>query len=104
MALLEAEPLEESVVNEAMKNLIWDTPEQANRLLKRSTIEKVQAAIRTLPKPLKEIIKLHDIEGLDYDVISRILGITKNNAKSRTHRARTELRKKLENVKDDLEI
>jgi RNA polymerase sigma-70 factor (ECF subfamily) len=55
----------------------------------------VQAALRRLPEKYQIILALRDIQGLSYEEISRILGISAGTVDSRLHRARKKLREKL---------
>lgn len=55
----------------------------------------VQAALRRLPEKYQAILALRDMQGLPYDEISHILGISPGTVDSRLHRARKKLRDKL---------
>jgi RNA polymerase sigma-70 factor (ECF subfamily) len=55
----------------------------------------LKKAIVSLPVKYREIIILKDIEGLNYEEISAVLGCAVGSAKSRVHRARHLLRNKL---------
>lgn len=50
--------------------------------------DKVEIALRELPKPHYEVIYLRDVCGLSYADIQRVLGIPKGTVMSRLHRAR----------------
>ena len=62
---------------------------KGNRELVRTTIDQ-------LPESFRTILILRDIEGLNTKEVSEALGISLSLAKTRLHRARTALRKKLE--------
>ncbi len=55
----------------------------------------VQAALKRLPEKHQVILALRDMQGLSYEEISRILGISPGTVDSRLHRARKKLREKL---------
>lgn len=56
----------------------------------------VQEAISSLDEDHRLVIVLRDIEDLSYEEIAEIVGIKVGTVKSRIHRARIELKKKLE--------
>ena len=58
-------------------------------------------AIDELPLDYRTALILHDVEGLSNGEVAESLGITVTNAKSRTHRARLFLRKRLGNFISD---
>ncbi len=58
----------------------------------------VLAALERLPEKYRIILTLRDIEGMSYEEISRILGLSPGTVDSRLHRARQKLRQKLEPV------
>ena len=53
------------------------------------------AALDELPSEYRAVVVLRDVEGLSHREISEVLGITVASAKSRVHRARLFLRKRL---------
>ena len=61
----------------------------------RTTIE---ASIGQLPEEYRAVILLHDVEGLPNEEAAAILGVSVTAVKSRLHRARLVLRKKLGHV------
>lgn len=68
--------------------------------LERLTQKEVQALVQEKMKELDEdqrtVLFLRDIEGLSYQEIADILGLQEGTVKSRIHRARLELKGKLE--------
>lgn len=54
------------------------------------------AAIDALPEMYRTVVLLHDVEGLSNRDIGEVLGLSLPNVKSRVHRARLFLRKRLE--------
>jgi RNA polymerase sigma-70 factor, ECF subfamily len=69
-------------------------------LEQRQMGECVQEQIDLLPEPLKTVLVLHEILGLDQNEVAEILGITIKNVKVRLHRARKKLKLILEDVCD----
>jgi RNA polymerase sigma-70 factor (ECF subfamily) len=74
----------------ATEDQSYEADETAER---RRTI--VQAALKRLPEKHQVILALRDMQGLSYEEISRILGISPGTVDSRLHRARKKLREKL---------
>jgi RNA polymerase sigma-70 factor (ECF subfamily) len=56
----------------------------------------VRAAIDALPVRYREVLALRELEGLSYDEIAAVLGISIGTVESRLHRARARLKRKLE--------
>lgn len=55
----------------------------------------IDAALRRLSPPMREVIVLRELEGLDYRDIARIAGIPIGTVMSRLSRARTQLKRQL---------
>lgn len=69
------------------------TPED---ILNSSQLQKiVQEKLNELPDAHRMVLVLRDIQGLDYDQISHITGLALGTVKSRIHRGRLELKRKL---------
>lgn len=62
------------------------------RRYEREIGERVDAAIRALPPPLREVVVLRELEDLDYAAIARIAGVPVGTVMSRLSRARERLR------------
>ena len=56
---------------------------------------QVRLAVQALPEKLRSVVVLHDLEGLAYDEIARVLGCPLGTIKSRLFNARTALKRKL---------
>ena len=67
---------------------------------------KVEAELRNVPEPYRTAVVLRDIEGLAYEEMAHVLGVTLGTVKSRLMRGREALRQRLvpfvEEVGDDL--
>ena len=72
------------------------TPEQA--MASNQTGDLVQIALNGLPPDYREVLILKHIEGLDYQEIADVLGVSVSALKVRAHRGREMLRKLLEEM------
>lgn len=59
------------------------------------TTEIILKALHGMPAPQREVVVLHDIEGLGYPEIARILGCSNASAKLRVFRARRYLKERV---------
>ncbi len=73
---------------------IVDTPESV--MLKNQIGEILQSAIESLADKYRLVFVLREIEGLSTDQTAECLGLGKGAVKSRLHRARAQLRKKID--------
>lgn len=65
--------------------------------LERGELEAaLQQAIAALPEERRLVVVLRDLEGLSYEEIAAALGVELGTVRSRLHRARLDLRAKLE--------
>jgi RNA polymerase sigma-70 factor, ECF subfamily len=72
-------------------------PSRPDRALEGAQLEKVlQAAVATLDEEHRVVVVLRDIEELSIEEICEITGLPDGTVKSRLHRARAALRKKLQ--------
>lgn len=69
------------------------TPEDA--ACNRQIGHGIQTALNELPKEYREAVVLKHIEGLDYNEMRNVLGVSANTLKVRTHRGREMLKKLL---------
>jgi len=58
--------------------------------------QHLERALGELPAGYRAVIVLHDVEGLQHDEIAEILGCRVGTSKSQLHKARAQMRKKLE--------
>mgnify|MGYP003340047594 CR=1 FL=1 len=63
-------------------------------------LDRIAAALETLPPNLKGIVVLKDVYGLSHEAIAAELGISVANAKVRLHRARRKLQERLDGAGD----
>jgi RNA polymerase sigma-70 factor, ECF subfamily len=79
----------------------WDElPEQ--RLLSAETRAQIQQAIDALPESQREVITLRDVEGWAAEEVCNILGISESNQRVLLHRARSKVRRALEQYLDNV--
>ena len=81
--------------HEALERLTADVDPAAQ--LERGELEAaLQRAITELPEERRIVVVLRDLEGLPYDEIAEVLDLPVNTVRSRLHRARLDLKAKLE--------
>ena len=68
------------------------SPDPAQTFNRERECTRVNAAIRALPPPLREVIVLRELEDLDYADIAKVAGIPIGTVMSRLSRARARLR------------
>lgn len=61
-------------------------------ILKRELHDHLTRAVDELPLPMREVIVLHDLEGLEFAEISVLTGVAEGTLRVRAHRARGLLR------------
>ena len=84
---------------------IQDWSENTESLLfDNETREVIQKAVDLLPEKEKVVFILRDVEGLSTEKVSNILELTIPAVKSRLHRARLFLRKKLANYFEEYKV
>ena len=66
------------------------------QLLTGETLEHIREAITTLPEAQREVITLRDVEGWTAQEVCNALEITETNQRVLLHRARTKVRRALE--------
>ena len=77
----------------------WDAlPEE--RLIGQETRAKIQQAIDALPGGQREVIRLRDVEGWTSEETCNVLEITETNQRVLLHRARSKVRRTLEQYLD----
>ena len=74
-----------------------DLPSPTDRLSTREFYEKLQSAIADLPEAFRITIVLREIDGLAYEEIAEITGVSLGTVKSRIARARLKLQSTLHN-------
>lgn len=73
-------------------------PDPSDEPMRREREAAVQAAIAALPPDYRQAVLLRDMEGLSYDEIAQMLSIPVGTVRSRLHRAREELKRRLQGV------
>jgi len=59
--------------------------------------QRVRDAIQALPPRYREVLALRELEGMSYNEIAAVLKVSIGTVESRLHRARTRLKRELEN-------
>jgi RNA polymerase sigma-70 factor (ECF subfamily) len=57
----------------------------------------VRRAIDALPARYREVLALRELEGMSYNEVAEVLQVSIGTVESRLHRARTRLKRELEN-------
>jgi RNA polymerase sigma-70 factor (ECF subfamily) len=74
-----------------------DAAPRPDDVLEQSELEAaLQRAIAELPEDRRIVVILRDLEGLPYEEIAQVLGLELGTVRSRLHRARADLKDKLE--------
>ena len=76
-------------------------PELNKNIENEFLMKEIHAAIDKLPENYKSVIVLRDIQGLDYEQISNIIGVPLGTVKSRINRARLQLQADLMDFKKE---
>jgi RNA polymerase sigma-70 factor, ECF subfamily len=88
--------------SDALENLLAAAdhlaPDPSEQLSRQQVRVSIDAAIRSLSPPLREVIVLREIEGLDYAEIAAIASIPIGTVMSRLSRARLRLRSMLDHA------
>jgi RNA polymerase sigma-70 factor (ECF subfamily) len=79
----------------------WEEEPEA-RLESRETLAAVRAAIDTLPPAQREVITLRDVEGWSSVEVCNALGLSETNQRVLLHRARSKVRRALEDHFDEV--
>ena len=80
----------------------WATPPKSwgaspeEWLLTRESQARVQQAIDALPPGQRQVITLCDVEGWEPEEVCRLIGVTRTNQRVLLHRARSKVRRALE--------
>lgn len=79
-------------------------PDPSGPIEQRERDDLIQQALNALAPDQRAIIIMKDLDGLRYDEIAAVLRIPVGTVRSRLHRARGELRERLQPVLDELEV
>jgi RNA polymerase sigma-70 factor, ECF subfamily len=75
----------------------WDDQTPEKLLASQQAVDVMNRAIEALPRALKDVLILRDVEGVDANEVCEILKITATNLYVRLHRARERVRQAVEN-------
>ena len=82
--------------DEALADVPASTPDAAAAAERAELDAALRAAIAGLPEDRRLVLVLRDVEGLSYEEIAETLAIDPGTVRSRLHRARLQLKEKLE--------
>jgi RNA polymerase sigma-70 factor (ECF subfamily) len=89
------DPLETE--NGAIPRPIYDPTENPETLYEKKVIQQViQRGLLKLREDQRELIVLRDLQGFSYEEIGKIFDLPEGTIKSRLHRARADLKERLE--------
>lgn len=106
----------EDIVQQSQTVAALKSPESAfvdSQSIRNQMLEALEAAIRKLPDDYRPVFILRDVDGLTSREVSKILDLTVPAVKSRLHRSRLMLRRRLtrffdeqkvQNYQDELDI
>ena len=84
--------------DELLSRVADETEDVAGQVERREREAVVRAAIAELDDDRRLVLVLADLEGLAYEEIAEALGVPIGTVRSRLHRARTDLRTRLEKL------
>lgn len=86
--------------NEAEHAVVEEMAEVAARLRREVDRERLDTALAALPVDMREVLVLHELEGLSYKEIAAVIGIPIGTVMSRLARARLRLQRQLRQIID----
>lgn len=78
----------------------WDEATPEKLLLSKEGAGYLEQAIEALPANLRQVLILRDVEGLDSKEVCEMLGVSEGNQRVLLHRARSRVRRALEQYVD----
>lgn len=69
-----------------------DEGKDAGQAERKDVVSKIIGLIAALPEPQRTVISMHDIEGMEYDEISRLTGMNEGALRTALSRARRRIR------------
>jgi RNA polymerase sigma factor (sigma-70 family) len=82
-------------------DIVSDSPSPDDHLATREFYERLRVAIADLPEAFRTTIVLREIEGMAYEEIAEMTGVSLGTVKSRIARARAKLQSVLQNYLDE---
>lgn len=80
----------------------WEANTPEKLLMQHEALRRLQQAIMELPPNQRAVVTLRDVEGLDAAEVCNILEISETNQRVLLHRARSKLRRALEEYLDQM--
>ena len=71
-----------------------------DRMIREEQVALIHTALSRLSDEHRSILVLRELEGCDYEQIAEVLEISVGTVRSRLHRARTQLKERLEEMED----
>jgi RNA polymerase sigma-70 factor (ECF subfamily) len=82
--------------DETLARVPSGSPDAAEELERRQLQTALHQAIAALPEDRRIVVVLRDVEGLSYEEIAQALDLELGTVRSRLHRARLELKERME--------
>jgi RNA polymerase sigma-70 factor, ECF subfamily len=82
--------------DEAVLQIATDAPDATATMERRELESALRDAIAALPDERRIVVVLRDLEGLSYEEVAEALSLEPGTVRSRLHRARMELKSKME--------
>lgn len=90
------QPLSEPGENDYVLEIPDSHGDPEERIMKDVMDERIQCALKRMPKEFRAAVVLCDVEGLSYEEVARTMGTSIGTVRSRIHRGRKMLRKFME--------
>ena len=75
-----------------------EDPSPSEELVRKESVDLLQAALKRLPEPYRSAVALCDIEDLPYEDIAKVMAVPVGTVRSRIHQGRILLRKAYEEL------
>ena len=76
--------------------MLLEVPQPERRLLSSETLAVIEQEIAKLPPNQAIVVTMRDVEGFDAEAVRNVLDISETNQRVLLHRARSKLRRALE--------
>lgn len=96
-----AEHIDSAEVSRSSGRFTLTASQPDEALAQRELRSVIEGAVRSLSPTYRTAFMLKDIEGMSLKEIAEVMGLSEAAVKSRVHRARLEMRRKLNKVLDD---
>jgi len=85
--------------NEDMTNVKYDAPETLDKIISEESINKINKLLDELPEKYKQAVILKKIEGMTFEEVANVMGVSSRSVKSYVARGVEMLKRKFEKEK-----